>query len=195
MPWESDHHQAGAPSLPETKPIALQGEPNNGDRDPKVVQEEKQQSFDDKGRFHESTTGTFDTVNTMVGAQGVRGPAELEEPENNSNGKSNAAVEKGDKDESHRRLEQDTRFKEPADDGQMASSYQQQTVNDKEVGKEANGVKSGKESHVPPAGQTSSRKNLSANSQKPKTKPPPSSTTDKGAGTKSGVQVSKYIDK
>lgn len=189
---ESDQHQEGAPSLPETNPMALQGELNNGDRDPKVVQEEKQPSLDYKEGFHESTTGTFDTVNTMTGAQSVRGPVELEEPENSSHVKPYEAVEKGDKDGSHRRLEQDARFKEPSDDSQMASIYQQQIFDDKEVDKEASWAKSGKESHVPSAGRTSSSKKLNANSQKPKAQPPSSSTTQKGATTKS-VQVSKNM--
>lgn len=189
LSWESHQHHAGAPSLPETKPMAFQGEPNNGDIDPKVVQEEKQPSLGDKEGLHESNTGTSDTVNTLIVTQSVRGPAELEEPENSSDVKSCEAVKKGDKGGSHRRPEQDARFKEPSDDSQMASIYQQQTFNDKEVDKEANRAKSGKESHVPSAGRTSSSKKLNANSQKPKAQPPSSSTTQKGAATKS-VQVS-----
>ncbi len=194
LSWKGDQHQAGAPSLPETKPMAFQGEPNNGVIDPKVVQEEKQLSLDNKEglHVHESNTGTSDTVNTMTGAQSVRGPAELEEPENSSDVKPYEAFEKGDKGGSHRRPEQDARFKEPSGGSQMASNYQQQTFNDKEVDKEATRAKSGKESHVPSAERTSSSKKVNANSQKPKVQPPSSSTTQKGAATKS-VQVSKYM--
>ena len=165
-------HQVGASAPLGAELSSSQDKP--GDVEPPVLQQERRPSF-----LGENQNATKDET---CGDVSVRGPADLE------SGELDAVQTGGDEGASiaEKEVTQSKRSSEHATD---TFSNQPQGGKGKGAKKKDDAAKSGKEHSSPPPGQSALSRNVSANSQNPKSLSPHESTTQKIAKDKS-AQVS-----